>query len=194
MIRHAWVTFVLVLFMLIFPPLALAHSHLDSSNPEDGEIVQEPLEQMVLTFDAGIEELSTVELFNEAGLEIELDDIVVSSPDLEATLAQPLENGVYSVSWTVVGEDTHVTEGDFTFTVNVLENEAAGEEAELNEEIAEDVPEQEEDTEEAEPTNDAEHTAEESRTSQGSLLYYILGLGIIAIAVNFLVIRKKKNK
>ncbi|MET3506556.1 copper resistance CopC family protein [Halalkalibacter oceani] len=116
--------------LLLFPAAAGAHSHLESSTPADGETVEEPLDTLELQFDAGIEPLSTIQLFNENEEEVPVEDISIDSPVLTASLAEPLANGQYRVTWTIIGADTHTTEGEFSFSVDAPapENEAATEE------------------------------------------------------------------
>lgn len=109
---------ILVIFtLLILPQDVYAHSHVTESSPKDGEEVDN-ITEIILTFNAGIEQVSTVSVYDDSGTEINVQEIVVNSPVLTASFNQPLEPGVYDVHWNALGEDTHQTEGSFSFTVN----------------------------------------------------------------------------
>lgn len=117
---------VLIVAGLLFPATVWSHSLLQSSNPADGETVTSAPESIELTFNAGIEQAgSSIEVKNEDGNVQEVSATEVESSEsgavMTATFAEPLANGTYNVTWAVIGEDGHPTDGTFSFTVEVPE-------------------------------------------------------------------------
>ena len=97
---------------------AFAHSHLEGSNPADGEIVTEPLNEIVLEFDGQIEQGSFIDVKTTKGQAIELQETIIGDGALTGTVAEPLPNDEYQVSWSIISADGHPLEGEFSFTVN----------------------------------------------------------------------------
>jgi methionine-rich copper-binding protein CopC len=107
--------------LLIVPSFVSAHTSLSSSNPSEGQVVTENLEQIILTFATSIEELSTMDLVKDGNL-IPLEGIKVENNQLTGTIAKPLENGSYIIQWTIVGEDGHPIKGEINFAVQMDQN------------------------------------------------------------------------
>lgn len=105
------------------PSFVSAHTSLSTSNPSDGEVVTENLEQIILTFATTIEDLSTMDLLKDGNV-IPLEGIKVENKQLMGTLAKPLENGSYIIQWKIVGEDGHPIKGEINFIVQMDQNEA----------------------------------------------------------------------
>jgi methionine-rich copper-binding protein CopC len=108
------------------PTLALAHTELASADPADGSTLSDAPEEVVLTFEGEVGEGSTFavtgpdgEAAGEGALDLEVADRNVMRGQVEVIAA-----GVYTVSWSVVGEDEHPVEGEVTFTYQP-EGEAA---------------------------------------------------------------------
>ncbi|MFG6494466.1 copper resistance protein CopC [Fictibacillus sp. UD] len=120
-------SFILLLIMVIQLPLsAFAHSELESSTPAEGEKVTTDLEAVVLTFSTKIESLSTMTLKNgdkEIPLQISIED-----DQMTGAINNPLENGNYTVVYKIIGADSHVIEGNYTFSVDRPEQDQAQEE------------------------------------------------------------------
>ncbi|MNP45975.1 Copper resistance protein CopC [compost metagenome] len=74
-----------------------------------------------MTFNTNLEKLSTFTLLDAQGQKVNVDTVAVEGELLKGTLKTPLPNGSYTVNWKIVGEDGHVIERSFTFTVNVPE-------------------------------------------------------------------------
>ena len=108
-----------LIFMLAFTTNAFAHTHLESSSPENGQVVTEELREIFLTFGEKLERLSTFELSNSDGqsIPVENENITIEE-QMKGTLANPLENGEYTVVWKIVAADGHPIEGEFTFSVD----------------------------------------------------------------------------
>lgn len=111
---------ILVVLLLLAPIPVGAHSYVIESKPSEGSEVTEKLSEIILTFNAGIESVSTAIVLNDQGEEMPIRDILVDSPLLIMNLAESLLPGSYTVEWRALGEDTHQTEGSFSF--DVLEN------------------------------------------------------------------------
>jgi methionine-rich copper-binding protein CopC len=111
--------FVLVAVAAALPAPALAHAELVSSDPADGEVMAEPPTEIVITFDGELVPAgSGFRLAGPGG------EVGVGSVDLEVAERNVLRGdasitapGIYTVKWTVLGEDGHEQLGDFTFTV-----------------------------------------------------------------------------
>jgi copper resistance protein C len=107
--------------LVLLPTTALAHTALKSSTPSDKETVTKPLTEIVLEFNTPIENLSTFTLLDKKGQKVKVDHIAVEDKVLKGTFKKPLPNGEYTVNWKIVGEDGHIIERSFTFTVNAPE-------------------------------------------------------------------------
>ncbi|HWK22711.1 MAG TPA: copper resistance protein CopC [Ureibacillus sp.] len=117
------------LFVFATSTNALAHTHIESTSPEDGELVTEELREITLNFEGKIEENSSFELNNGEGQSIPVENISVNEGVMTGTIAKPLENGEYQVKWSIIGADGHVMEGDYSFTVQLPEPTSSGEDS-----------------------------------------------------------------
>ncbi|WP_337019705.1 copper resistance CopC family protein [Oceanobacillus massiliensis] len=115
-----------------FTNQALAHTSLESSNPEDGSTVSEQLKEITLTYESTIEDSSTFELQDENGNSIPLEYITVADNLMTGNPNEPLENGQYTVLWNIIGVDGHPIEGSFSFTIDAPEDESESEETAEN--------------------------------------------------------------
>lgn len=120
---------------LAVPTVSFAHTHVQTTVPENGATVTAPLKEIKLTFETHIEKISTVTVTKD-GQKISLASQKVEGHDLIASLDQPLENGSYTVDWEIVGEDGHVMKDSIAFKVNVKDEakeentQAAGKDSE----------------------------------------------------------------
>jgi len=105
------------LLLCLFVPSALAHSGLETSVPQDGEVVKDELSTLSLAFNTMIESTSTFKLFKEDGQEVALAELVINEKDMVGNLSYPLEDGKYSVTWKIIGEDGHPVENSYSFSV-----------------------------------------------------------------------------
>ena len=108
-------------FAIAMPTAVAAHTGLDSSQPADGEHVDEPVTQIALTFNGKVEPAGDGFLLShEQGPYSSPDS--VSSTDGRVWLLHfdaPLGDGVYEVQWRVAAGDGHVIKGTFEFTVEL---------------------------------------------------------------------------
>jgi methionine-rich copper-binding protein CopC len=99
---------------------ALAHAQLQRAAPPVGATVRKAPDRVELWFSERLEpSLCRIEVRDAAGRRIDKNDAHAAPDDsrhLVATVG-PLAPGQYKVAWRAVSVDTHVTEGDFTFTL-----------------------------------------------------------------------------
>lgn len=107
----------LILLVFTFVPSALAHSGLESSVPQDGEVLTENIFTFLLTFNTTIEDTSTFKITKESGQEISLAEHIVKEKEMIGTMSSPLEDGTYIVTWRIIGEDGHPIENSYSFSV-----------------------------------------------------------------------------
>ncbi|MFD1171059.1 copper resistance CopC family protein [Oceanobacillus picturae] len=190
----------LFLFITSITNSAFAHSHIEGSNPEDGEVVAEALQEIVLTFDGSIEEGSTVEVTTAEGQPIEVEEIAIDENTVTATIANSLSNGEYQVDWDIISADGHPLDGEFSFTMNAPEEEAADEEeagdtAEADEEEVTEAPteatEDEETTESPEQSTQDQDTDTEEGSSSIVIVLVVLLVIIVAGGVMYFIKKRK---
>jgi methionine-rich copper-binding protein CopC len=108
------------MLVALAPAQTGAHAFLDHADPRVGSTVQAAPAEVRIWFTQEIEgAFSTVNVRDAKGERVNKADSRVDSGD-HTLLRVPLETlapGVYTVAWRVVSVDTHVTEGDFVFTV-----------------------------------------------------------------------------
>ncbi len=110
----------LLLFLIFGTLSALAHSKMNSSIPADGASVAAGLEQIEFSFSDPLrltlvkvksDDSQTIAAFTPANLP--------KTAERKAVLdVSSLGPGRYTVVWTGIGEDGHVMNGSFAFTVN----------------------------------------------------------------------------
>ncbi|MBD7938338.1 copper resistance protein CopC [Cytobacillus sp. Sa5YUA1] len=175
-----------VTILFISTNTAFAHTHLDSSNPEDGATVTESIDTIQLYFDTVIEDNASLQIENSEGEVVEASDITVNEDELIATFSEPIANGNYTVSWEIIGVDGHIMQESYGFAVNVPEEEVE----EDTEEIAP-YTENEEPTVEEDETTPSNNAADETESNSNGLLIGIILVAIVAIIAIFLLKRKK---
>lgn len=115
------------------PATAMAHSKLQSATPAVDAKVDASPQSIEMVFNTKIENISTFKLFNEAGEQIETGDANVDGDTMTGTVPSPLENGAYTVKWTIIGADSHAVEGEYSFTVEAPAAPSPTPEAETSE-------------------------------------------------------------
>ncbi|KSU84747.1 MULTISPECIES: copper resistance CopC family protein [Fictibacillus] len=159
-----------------------AHTGLESSDPKEGDVVQEDLNKITLTFETKIENLSTMKVTRD-GKPVDIKT-AVNDRVLTGTSPDPFENGKYNVDYKIIGADGHVIEKGFTFTVDQPEEKKeAKKEPEKNTEKAPATKQKEKSEQKAEKA--------ESKTNSSAPLFIVIVVIVIAIAV-WLIKRKKK--
>lgn len=185
--------------LLILPSFVSAHTSLSSSNPSEGQVVTENLEQIILTFGTSIEELSTMDLVRD-GNKIPLEEIKVENMQLTGTLAKPLENGSYIIQWTIVGEDGHPIKGEINFVVQmdqneVEENPVTPEESEANLEDDSQTDQIEQNSEDQNTASDTvEKTDEQNDNDSPTMLITVFIILIVIFGIVLLFFTGKKKR
>lgn len=182
------ITFV---FMFIFTTSALAHTGLEMSSPEDGEVVTEEMREIALTYEGKIEQGGTLEVSNSNGQSIPVEDISIADTQMTGTFTNALENGDYTVVWNIIGADGHPIAGEFSFTVDVPVSETETETAVENEAEAE-ANSQDVNQDET-PLENVEDTKTNEQSQLPSYLIPVIVIVLIAIIVGIFVgLRRKK--
>jgi copper resistance protein C len=194
---HILKKIILILFctLIVLPSFVHAHTSLSSSNPAEGQVVTENLEQIILTFGTSIEVLSTMDLVKEGNV-IPLEDIKVENKQLMGTIAKPLENGSYIIQWTIVGEDGHPIKGEINFVVEMAQNEAeptpvTPEETEANYEDESETKQSESNKDEQNIASDTSETTDEQNNNSMLITVFIILIVIFGIVL-LLFTRKKR--
>nr|WP_263323212.1 copper resistance CopC family protein [Neobacillus sp. Marseille-Q6967] len=110
-----------LLFFLFFTNVS-AHSHLEDSTPQNGEVLTESASNITLTFETNIEATSTFTLLDAEGKTVTLPEVQINGSQLGAQLETNLPNGAYTIHWKIIGEDGHPLEGDIPFSVDIPES------------------------------------------------------------------------
>ncbi|WP_058308524.1 copper resistance CopC family protein [Gracilibacillus massiliensis] len=189
---------IMIIGILLISPLAIsvpALSHLEESNPSDGEEVMEQVEDIVLIFDGAIEEGSTLAIANTSGEAIDVQDTIIDESTLTATLSQPLPNDEYEVNWSIISTDGHPLEGNFMFTVNApvteeTQEEEASEQSEV--ETSEDETLEEETTDTTESETSAADNEETESTDNMFFITLFIVVVIFAVVGMILMIKRRK--
>ncbi|SFE25914.1 hypothetical protein SAMN05216378_2923 [Paenibacillus catalpae] len=107
--------------LFLLPSMAMAHSKVSESTPTKDETVTASPAEISLTFNTNIEKLSQFKLLNESGEQVKTGEIAVDKATMSGAVTEPLQNGVYTVKWTIIGADGHAVDGEYAFTVNAPE-------------------------------------------------------------------------
>jgi methionine-rich copper-binding protein CopC len=174
---------------LAVPTASFAHTHVQTTVPENGTTVTEPLKEIKLSFETPIEKISTMNV-TKNGQKISLASQKVEGHDLIASVNQPLENGSYAVDWEIVGEDGHVMKDSITFKVDIKDEakeentQAAGKDSEKKQSAT-----QSEQNQKSEVANDDEKA--ENNDSSSFFVIMIIAI-VVVVGALLLIFRKKK--
>lgn len=168
--------------LMIIPSVVSAHTSLSSSNPTEGQVVTENLEQITLDFATTIEELSTMELVKD-GKKVAFEEIKVENKQLIGRISGPLDNGSYTILWKIVGEDGHPITGEINFSVQTDENESETSPATPEEnQGTQDQNSQSNQTEQnSVEQNNASDTVEQADSNSSSTLLVIIAVSLVVI-------------
>lgn len=100
---------------------ALAHTQVAETEPAEGASLQRAPQRVSLEFDGPVEaEFSPLEVYDERGKRVDLDDARLSSGDttLTAGLREGLGGGEYTVEYRYTGVDGHPIDGSYDFSVS----------------------------------------------------------------------------
>ena len=110
----------LVLACIAFPANLLAHAFIEHADPAVGSKVTRAPAQVRIWFTEALEAaFSTIKVLDAAGHEVQQGKTQIDKANAKILQASvpSLPAGNYKVVWRAVSVDTHVTHGDFTFTV-----------------------------------------------------------------------------
>ncbi|WP_051404853.1 copper resistance CopC family protein [Bacillus cihuensis] len=175
-----------ILLAMSISTSAFAHSHIGGSNPADGDVVTEPLNEIVLEFDGKIEQGSYIDVKNSKGQAIDLQEITIGDGKLIGTVAEPLPNDEYQVNWSIISADGHPLEGNFSFTVNAPVPESVEEPTEEPSKITESV---EQSTKDQKDVASADEVEKES----SSMTVLLIVLLVVIVAGGFFILIKRKK-
>lgn len=189
-LKHIFTVAAAAFLVLSFSVSAFAHSHLGESTPTDGEIVTEPLNEIVLEFDGRIEQGSFIDITTTSGQAVDLQEIIIGEGTLTGTVAEPLPNNDYQVNWSIISADGHPLEGEFSFTVNAPVAESTGDDTEEPSETTNAVEETPESTEQSSKNLETASADEEASSSFTVILIVLL---VIIVAVSFFYLTKRRK-
>lgn len=110
--------FLLSLTLTLFAPIALAHTALSSSLPENNQVLDRSPQQLEMVFSGSVL-LVRIELRDPTG---EREDLDISghtetADSFAVDLPDDLPAGKYTARWTILGEDGHTMAGALSFTI-----------------------------------------------------------------------------
>lgn len=110
---------VAVVVLLSTASPASAHTGFESSNPDDGQTIDQPVAEISLTFSGEATPAGAGFVVLDPSGIIRAPDEVTSVDNLTWTLRfdEPLAAGVVGVRWQVAAPDAHPIDGSFSFTV-----------------------------------------------------------------------------
>lgn len=179
-----------MLVLLILPNAAFAHTHMTSSNPEEGSTVTEPVKEIELTFDTPVESLSTMTLTKD-GADVPLA-VKAEGETLKGISSSELENGSYTADWKIIGEDGHEMEGTLAFSVQQEVKEEEPQPSTEDDESAVNEDDQNAENEKTAQTDEqAENTESEQSENSPVMTIILVAIGVIAVISIVLLMKKK---
>lgn len=121
-IRRWWATpLAAVVMVLCGTSSASAHTGFESSDPEDGETIGQPVAEITLTFSGEATPVGEGFVILDPSGTIRQPDEAASTDNLTWTLRfdEPLSGGAVGVRWHVVAPDAHPIDGSFSFVAGV---------------------------------------------------------------------------
>ncbi|MEK4229193.1 copper resistance CopC family protein [Solibacillus sp. FSL H8-0538] len=189
--KHIFSAAAAALLALSLSNSAFAHSHLGESNPANGDVVTEPLNEIVIEFDGQIEQGSFIDVTTTSGQTVELQEIIIGEGTLTGTVAEPLPNNEYQVNWSIISADGHPLDGEFSFTVNAPDPETVEEVTEEPSETTKAIEETNGKTEQSTEIKEVVSADEEGESSSTTVILIVL-LVIVAVSGFFFLTKRKK--
>ena len=106
---------------LALSSLAYSHAFPIRSEPRVGWTIASPPSRVTIWFDGELEPaFSTITVYNSAKQQVDKGNshLDPSNPTILQVDLSSIGPGLYHVYWKVLAKDTHITEGDFSFTVS----------------------------------------------------------------------------
>ena len=111
---------------LLAPTVLFAHAKLSEASPANGAVVNESPEALTLTFNEDVQLLKLALADTDSKL-VTTEFKPSSASQLSFSIALPeLAKGAYTVNWTIMGDDGHKVEGNYTFSVDAGAPATAG--------------------------------------------------------------------
>lgn len=172
------------LLTILFSMQAFAHSYLSGSNPTDGEVKTEPVQEITLNFDGKIMEGSFLDISTKNGEPIEVTNIEIGDGYLTGKVVEPLTNNEYKVNWSIISADGHPLEGAFSFTVDAPVVTEPTEEA--NEE-------QQSESNSVVEDNISNEITQVDEEGSNSLIFVVLVIAAIVLIASLAFVMKRKK-
>ncbi|MFK9119554.1 copper resistance protein CopC [Peribacillus frigoritolerans] len=184
--------YILFFLLFAFSTSVSAHTGLEKSSPSNGDTITEEIQEITMEFETGLETGSSFTLLLDGEKEIPVSDIKVDGNKLTGASNEPLENGKYTVKWNIIGEDGHIIDGEYGFTV--AKANANKESAESPTKSEEDKSQTIEEPEKASEQAPAASDVEEESQSNANFMPILVGiLLVVAIFVTVWLMRKGKK-
>ena len=118
--------FLLLSVSLLAPTLLFAHAKLTEASPANGAVANESPEALTLTFNEDVQ-LLKLTLADTDNKPVTTEFKPSSASQRSFSVALPvLAKGAYTVNWTIMGDDGHKVEGNYTFSVDAGAPATAG--------------------------------------------------------------------
>lgn len=105
-----------LVFSVFGASTVMAHTALAIAEPKDGAMVMEAPRHLNLTFTESVRLMRVTLMMGETEVDIGFSPAAAAS-DVFAIPLPSLENDRYTVNWAVMGGDSHLVDGDLSFTV-----------------------------------------------------------------------------
>ncbi|MFT4989865.1 MAG: copper transport protein [Acidimicrobiales bacterium] len=121
LVQRCWAALLVALVVLLgtASPVS-AHTGFESSNPSDGQTIDQPVTEISLSFSGQATPAGEGFVALDPSGQIRTPDEAISVDNLTWTLRfdEPLAGGVVGVRWRVAAPDAHPIDGSFSFTVS----------------------------------------------------------------------------
>ncbi|QGH33306.1 hypothetical protein GI584_04305 [Gracilibacillus salitolerans] len=179
-----------IVLLIAFPTAVGAHTHLETSDPEENSVLNEDTGTITLMFESTVQELNEITLTHEHGEELPVEKVTHEPADtLVVTLPDQMEDGNYTLSYSIAGEDGHVMEQELSYQFKNVEEEDVVEETEEASEEATEEEATESDQVEENVTKDSTDEANENST-----LIAVIAIVLIVVAILAILMLRKKRK
>jgi methionine-rich copper-binding protein CopC len=179
-----WLAALFVLLLTVSPQQSFAHSGLAKSEPAEDSTVTDNNVKFKLTFNTEIEDLSRIRVTDSNGKEVSLVQMGTKGNELVSESENPMPNGTYNVYWKIIGEDSHVVQGSYKFTVKAEEQAKSEQPPTADKEEAK----------KEESANSKVKTDSEKETPVFSPFFYIfLGLAALAVILGLILGKRRKK-
>ncbi|WLD92742.1 copper resistance protein CopC [Alkalihalobacillus sp. AL-G] len=179
MFKYLIIIATIISTLIVNPVVSSAHSSLEGSTPADGETVEYSVDVVTLKFNTSIKEGSTLTITSDTGEQVEVSSVSLQDNLMLGQLSKSLLSGTYTVHYEIVGEDSHVVDGEFSFTVKVDSPEKEDEAAEPKEEA--DKPSTDQQTDDDANNDTAQENPNEQTTNENELSNTVIAIAAVLI-------------